>query len=80
MSSNFQKNIIWLEAGDLAEFSRGLLEDSDKNIDILSNHMGIIIHVDSRCSEGEHTYTALCTDGKIRFFIMEEAARLISRL
>ena len=69
-----------LKTGDLAEFHLGMREDFDKNIDTNPVHTGIIIYVDRRCSDGEPTYTTLCEDGKIRFFIMEEATRLISRL
>lgn len=78
--SSMQENKPLLRTGDLAEFYQGNLEDFDNNIDTRSVHTGIIIYVDKRCSDGELTYTTLCEDGRIRFFIMEEAARLISRL
>ena len=80
MTLKFQKNNIWLEKGDLAEFSQGIQEDTNKNIDTISVHTGIIVYVDKRYSDGECIYTALCEDGIIRFFIMEEATRLISKL
>ena len=78
--SEVQEKRPILETGDLAEFYQGVQDDFDKNIDTRSVHTGIIVYVDKRCSDGELTYTTLCEDGRIRFFIMEEAARLISRL
>ena len=78
--SNTREHRPLLKTGDLAEFHQGRREDFDKNIDTSPVHTGIIIHVDKRCSDGEPTYATLCEDGRVRFFIMEEAARLISRL
>ncbi len=78
--SKIQENRPLLKTGDLAEFHQGIQEDFDNNIDTGSIYTGIIIYVDKRCSDGELTYTTLCEDGRIRFFIMEEAIKLISRL
>ena len=80
MSYKSYRTILWLSVGDLAEFSRGRDEKIGKNTNTGLNYTGIIVHIDKRCSEGEHTYTTLCEDGKIRFFIMEEATKLISKL
>jgi hypothetical protein len=80
VSYRFCRTIIWLNVGDLAEFSNCQEEKIGKNTNTEPTHTGIIVHIDKRCSEGEHTYTALCEDGKIRFFIMEEAKKLISKL
>ena len=79
MSYN-HKNTIWLSIGDLAEFSFENEEKDGLKYNTLETHTGIIVHIDKRCSEGEHTYTALCNDGKLRFFIMENTRKLISRL
>ena len=73
--------------GDIAAFSIGEWAD---NIHVISDYstefntsnacIGIIVNIDRRCSEGEATYTAMCTDGKIRFFITEDAIYLLSKL
>ena len=74
-----------LSVGDIAAFSTGewANKDSDKqeeDNDTSDVCVGIIVSIDRRCSEGEPTYTAMCTDGKIRFFITEDTKYLLSKL
>lgn len=76
-SSHQDKNF---SIGDLAEFMFWSDKDSGENKNTKRAYVGIIIDVDRRCSEGECTYITLCEDGEIRFFITEDATRIISKL
>ena len=83
-----QGNLLFnkdLSVGDIAAFSIGEWADNignnkEEDFDTSKICVGIIVSIDRRCSEGEATYTAMCTDGKIRFFITEDTKYLLSKL
>ena len=71
-----------LAIGDVVVFSTGdgALGWPDPSSDTLEGEIGIITDIDLGCSEGEPTYRTMCSDGRLRFFIIEDALRIVSKL
>ena len=71
-----------IDIGDVVVFStgKGALGWSESLGDTLEGEIGIITYIDLGCSEGEPTYRTMCSDGRLRFFIIEDALRIVSKL